>query len=305
MTQQLFIGVDGGATKSIIRVEDDLGNLLGQVLSGPANIRLSVSEAWHSICTALQCIFKDQHIDPNDQRYLFHAGMGLAGCEVNEAYDSFINTPHLFQTLVVSSDAHIACLAAHHGADGAVMIAGTGVVGYQIEQNKIHKTGGWGFPHDDDGGGAWLGMQAVRITLQWLDGRLPATGLAKAIYHYFSNDRHRLVSWANTANATRFATLAPIVIEESRYGELAAVKLLKQAALALEHINEALLMAQENPDQPLPCVLMGSIAPFIKPFLSEEVKQRLRSPSLTTDAGAILLIRQYLNSASLIKRSGE
>jgi glucosamine kinase len=46
---------------------------------------------------------------------------------------------------------------------------GTGTVGYQIEGDKECKVGGWGFPHGDEGSGAWLGMEAVRMTLHWLD----------------------------------------------------------------------------------------------------------------------------------------
>ena len=52
MKQHLFIGVDGGATKSIVRVEDETGRLLGKEIGGPANIRLSVDQSWQSIHSA-------------------------------------------------------------------------------------------------------------------------------------------------------------------------------------------------------------------------------------------------------------
>ena len=46
-----------------------------------------------------------------------------------------------------------------------------GTVAFQIEGDKEYKVGGWGFPHGDEGSGAWLGLEAVRLTLHWLDGR--------------------------------------------------------------------------------------------------------------------------------------
>ncbi len=197
MTQSFFIGVDGGATKCIVRVEDEAGRLLGRETSGPANIRLSVSQALQSIYTALEKILSPLTMALGDKRFCFHAGMGIAGCEIPAAYQAFLNQPHPFATLIVSSDAHTACLGAHGGNDGAIIIVGTGVVGFQVESQQTMKVGGWGFPHDDEGGGAWLGLHAVRMTLQWLDKRLPVSGIAKAIYHYFDEDQNRLVSRFN------------------------------------------------------------------------------------------------------------
>ena len=75
-------------------------------------------------------------------------------------------------------------------------------MGFQIESKRMTKVGGWGFPHDDEGGGAWLGLHAVKITLKWLDRRLPESGLARAIYAYFAEDQQQLVTWANQANST-------------------------------------------------------------------------------------------------------
>src|SRR5689334_17223046 len=139
----IFIGIDGGATKSKVRIEDAQGTLIGQALGGPSNIRLSVESSWKTIIQAVQEALKPSAIRLDDSRYHFHAGMGLAGCEVTEAYDQFIHTAHPFKTLIVTSDAHVACLGAHHGADGAIIIVGTGVVGYQIEKEKSSRVGGW------------------------------------------------------------------------------------------------------------------------------------------------------------------
>ena len=294
MIQCFFIGVDGGATKCIVRVEDEAGRILGQETCGPANIRISVDQAWQSINTALSKILTANSLSLREKKYQFHAGMGLAGCELAEAYQTFLNYPHCFTTLMVSSDAHTACLGAHGGEDGAIIIAGTGVVGFQIQQGSTAKVGGWGFPHDDEGGGAWLGLEAVKLTLQWLDGRLPRSNLAEAVYVYFKRDRDQLVNWANQANSTAFAEMAPIVIQQIEAHDEAAIHLIKRCATAIDRIGYALYAQQPVKHKPLPCSLVGGIAPFLVPYLGEELRQRLRPSLSAPDAGAIFLVRDHL-----------
>jgi glucosamine kinase len=296
LTQHLFVGVDGGATKTRVRVEDEAGCLLSEAEAGPANIRLSVAEAWDSIHAALQKACSSFNLSSH-QRPVFHVGMGLAGCEVAAAYQAFLNAPHPFATLVLVSDAYTACLGAHGGGEGAIIIAGTGVVGCQIQDEHISKVSGYGFPHDDEGGGAWLGLEAVKLALQGLDGRLPLSDLARAVSLHLGLDLADLVEWANLANATAFASLAPLVIAQAQAGESNAIGLLQQAGHAIDRIGHALYAAQLPATPPLPCVMVGGIAPFLQPYLGEVLRSRLRPCLQTPDAGAILLVRRHLTHA--------
>jgi glucosamine kinase len=295
MRESLFIGVDGGATKCIVRVEDETGQMLGREVSGPANIRLSVSQAWGSIHSALEKILNQLNIKLGDPAYHWYAGMGLAGCELSSAYESFLGVKHSFDKLVISSDAHTACLGAHAGKDGAVIIVGTGAVGFQLVANQATKVGGWGFPQDDEGGGASLGLQAVKVTLQALDGRMPLSSLASLIYARFENNLEQFVSWTNQANSTAFAGLAPMVIQQCQAGDPVAVKIMQEAVNAVNHLGDTLHAAQPDQTTILPCSLIGGIAPFMQPLLSDRLRARLAPSQLTPDAGAILLVRDYLS----------
>ena len=285
--KDIYIGVDGGATKSIIRIEDAAGNLLGREISGPANIRISVEQSWLAIMSGINKIFSNLNITSIQEQINIHVGMGLAGCEMISAYEQFINSPHGFKNLYVTTDAHIACLGAHAGHDGEIIIIGTGVVGFKIQSQQITKVGGWGFPHDDEGGGAWLGLEAIKFTLQCLDGRQKKTGLADAIYKKFDNDLNRLVTWANNANSTAFAELAPVVIDQLQAGDAYALQLMQRAAEKIEKVNLAL-----SPSS-LPCTLIGGLAPFIENFLSLALKKRLQPCQHLPDAGAIYLVRNH------------
>ena len=298
MADDIFIGVDGGATKCKVRVENSAGYVLGQAVEGPANIRLSVDKSWESIYHALDEALKPAKIQLADQNYHFHMGLGLAGCEVTDAVDEFLSRSHSFASIQLTSDAHVACLGAHKGQNGAIIIVGTGAIGYEIQAGKGTRVGGWGFPHDDEGSGAWLGLEAVRLTFQWLDQRTEKSLLVEDVFAFFNNDLEHFAAWANRANSSEFARLAPLVINHSQQEEVAALRLMKKAAHAIDRIGTALIKGQRQRDALLPCSLFGGIAPFIEPWLSEELRACLVQRQADANSGAILMIRDYVAQKS-------
>src|SRR5436190_1059620 len=75
------------------------------------------------------------------------------------------------------NDATIACLGAHGGYDGGVVLVGTGSVALAIVNGREIRIGGYGFPISDEGSGAALGLAALRLALKAHDGRIPGTRL--------------------------------------------------------------------------------------------------------------------------------
>lgn len=292
MSHLLFIGVDGGATKCKVRIEDDNGQLLGEACDGPANIRLSVPATWQSIERAIQAALKPVGISLMDSDCEFHVGMGLAGCESKVAYHAFTHYTHPFKTLHVMSDAYTACLGAHLGQDGAIIIAGTGTIGLQIQQGQMQRVAGWGFPHDDLGSGAWLGLEAMRLALQALDGRMPACVLTDAVHARFRGQD--MVEWMDNANSTAYATLAPLVIQAAEAQDEFALDLLKQAAAAISKVADALVAKQSLGSAPLPCALLGGVSPFLQPWLSDNLRARVVERKASPEVGALYMVRHYL-----------
>ncbi len=287
--QNIFIGADGGGTKTKIQVEDQKGNILGVGRSGPGNIRTSVKNSWNSIMTGLHEALDQAGLKLDDPGYAFHAGFGLAGYEVPEAIREFLNCPHPFKTIVLESDAIIACLGAHAGEDGSIIIVGTGVHGCAVYQEDIIHVGGWGFPHGDEGGGAWLGMEVVRLTLRSVDGRAHVTPVCEAVLNKFGGVTE-LVTWAVQATPGDFGTLAPLVIEYAGKNDAHAVLLLESAAAEIDLVAQALENAVD--DARLNLSLFGGIAPHIKNRLSPGVQKRLVDRQFDATRGAIFLIRQ-------------
>lgn len=289
MSKDIFIGIDGGGSKTKALVADSSFNIIGEGFGGPANIRLSVETSWNSIYEAIGNALKKNGIELSDSSYSFHIGMGLAGVSVLKAKEAFLATPHPFRTLILESDAHIACLSAHDGKDGAIIIAGTGVIGYLIENGKCFRVGGWGFPHADTGGGAWLGMEAIRLTFNTIDGAIEKSKLADDVFARFNRNLADFVSWSNSAKSTDFATLAPMISEATIKGDFYAVSLLRQAAEEIAIVYNSL--KNKSNAQKIKCYMLGGLATCIYDYLHGNGDIQLADIKKTPDIGALYMLK--------------
>lgn len=260
-------------------------------ITGPANIRISPLQAWQSVQDGLNQILLPLGEKP--ERLPLKTVIGIAGCEVPSAYAEFLHHTAILPDVSIISDSYAACFGAHAGEDGAIIIIGTGTVGFQIEQGQSVKVGGWGFPHDDAGGGACLGLMAMHHTVQTFDGRENESGLSKAVEKFFHGNRELIITWANQASSTQFAQLAPLVIEQSENKDPAALALMQKAAQAINSIA-ATLLKKQHASQPLPYSLIGGIANYLLPFLDASLRTRIQPAKMTPVQGAVLLAKRKI-----------
>ncbi len=291
ITKDIYIGVDGGATNCRTYIEDANGGMLASANGGSANIRLSVDVCWNSVYSTIRDALNKIGLTLEDKTHNFHIGLGLAGVEIIADRKRFLARPHPFTSIRLESDAYAACLGAHNNQDGGIIIIGTGVNGFQIQNEKTVQVSGWGFPHDDIGGGAWLGLQATSLTLQWLDGRIPSSPMLEEIHREFNEDVPKFVAWANKANSTEFAKLAPYVINHIKTEDIYAHKLIKQAAAAIDQVYFAMQKRAIDKSVELPICLFGGIAPFIRPWLCTTLQKHLTERVHDAAVGAVFMIR--------------
>jgi len=155
-----FLGVDGGGTGCRARIEDAEGTVLGQGLSGPATTRLGIDAAWASIAKVFGAAIEETGFGPAETARI-RAGIGLAGIGRKGALEALRAIAHPFASIDFVSDGVGACLGAHSGQDGAIVIAGTGSIGLGFAEGRDLRVGGYGFPISDEGSGADLGRGLV------------------------------------------------------------------------------------------------------------------------------------------------
>ena len=175
-----------------------------------------------------------------------------------------------FHRLVITSDARAACLGAHAGLDGGIIIIGTGSIGWGIAVHQEHRVGGWGFPISDEGSGASLGCEALRRVLWAHDGLIPWTDLLRTLFERFGRESFGIVHWMSNARPRNFASLAPTIVEHARQGDATACELMQSAAGYIDTVA-ARLRTLGVPR----LSLMGGLAVSIQPFLSHQKRSGL------------------------------
>lgn len=206
-----IIGVDGGGSKTHAVLIDESGKVVAESFSGPANVCTDLELAYVSVTSAINDLIISKKLDSHKVR----VGVGVAGyCATNDRQrDEFkLRLETNYQQVVVQSDCHIACLAAHGDAAGAIVSCGTGVVAYYIKDGIGKQIGGWGFPHGDVGGGAWIGLELCKLLCKAIDGVIPQSLLLLEIFKNFANDKEKYKKWLLNAKAKDYAEIAKLII---------------------------------------------------------------------------------------------
>ncbi len=290
MTEHLFLGIDGGGTSCRARIADAAGTTLGEGAAGTANPRCGIEAAYEAILTAAAAALAAAGLADDALRRL-HAGLGLAGTGQSRARERVLALPHPFASLALATDAHIACLGAHGGADGAILILGTGSCGAALVGGRDHRIGGLGFPISDHGSGASLGLAVIRRALWAHDGVEPPGTLSHAVMARFDDDPEVAVAWMDDAKPRDYASFAPLVIEHAGNNEPLGVALMQQSALEVARMADA-LFATGAPR----LALMGGLAPHVEPWLPSPIRARLDDPKGDALAGAIHMARTAVES---------
>ena len=283
----LFIGIDGGGTQCRARIEDAEGRVQGKGLGGPAALRLGIAQSLAALEAAARAAVADAGLPPEALAQM-HAGIGLAGVGRKGALQQLIEHPHPFRSVQYVNDARIACIGAHGGRDGGIVIVGTGSVGFAIVDGEDVRIGGYGFPISDEGSGADLGLHAIRIALRSTDGRVTPTSFTRDVMVRFGDDPFEAVAWMDRATATDYATFAPLVMRYADDGDPLARRIVRDAA---EEIDT---LARELIQRGAPRVaVLGGLAFPLEPWLSPDVQRRLRPSEGDAVAGALHLARNF------------
>jgi glucosamine kinase len=260
------------------------GKTLGGGLGGPANIRLGLEESLAEVFDAAARCFRNAGLAVEE--HIVVACLALAGASEPIILAELRRYEHPFKTAVYTTDSHAACVGAHRGQNGGVIIIGTGSVGEAIVNGNRHRVGGWGFPVSDEGSGAWLGCEVARRTLWALDGRTPWTPLLTRIAERFDLDPHEIVRWMSDARPGNFATLAPLVMDWALRDDPLGRELAAAAAHHVETLADRLLDLGAKR-----LSLMGGLAKSIEPWLSPWTRQWLVPPAAGALSGAVQLAR--------------
>lgn len=286
MTSQiLLLGVDGGGTNCRARLTAVSGEVLGEAVTGPANLRLGLKRSYAAAVEAAALCLAQAGL-ARDHLSRIVACLAMAGASEPSHLAAAEAYRHPFRTAIITTDAHAACIGAHGERDGAIIIAGTGTVGWAVLKGQPWRIGGWGLPASDEGSGAWIGIEALRRVLWARDGRRSWTPLLRALYGAFGEDAHALARWTHTASPGELGSLAPRIVEYAQRGDPVAEELMTDAACHIDALAKRLREA----GAPRLC-LVGGLAPFLVSRLGAETRLQLTKPAGDALQGALHMAR--------------
>ncbi len=286
---ELFLGIDGGGSKckAIVMNKDNV--ILGTGISGPGNPLHGFEQATNSITESAKLALKDAGLEHVELSELV-AGVGLAGVNLPVLFDKMANWQHPFKQMFLATDLLVACLGAHQGSDGAVMISGTGSCGFSCIDDEQFIIGAHGFPHGDKGSGAWFGLQAAKQVLLSIDGVVEPSIMNEVLLKKLNcKDDTDLVEAIAGKVATYYAQLANLVFDAAEQGDKVALGIINEGA---EYINSIArtLWAKQPPRMSM----IGGLTPRLKPWLSSDIQAKLSEPLSPPEVGSVLFARKEL-----------
>ena len=291
---ELFLGIDGGGSKCKAIIMNKDNDILGTGVSGPGNPLHGFEQATNSISESASLALADAgltHIKLSE----LTAGVGLAGVNLPVLFDKMAAWHHPFKSMHLATDLLIACLGAHDGNDGAVMISGTGSCGFSCIDEQHTIVGAHGFPHGDKGSGAWFGLQGVKQVLLSLDGLVAPTSMSAVLLNKLGcKDDTDLVEAVASQKATFYAQQANLVFDAAELGDKVALAIVNEGA---EYINSiARTLTAKKPPR---ISMLGGLTPRLKSWLADEIKISLEEPLNPPEVGSVIFARQQQAKESM------
>lgn len=289
---EFLVGVDGGGTATRALLARRGGPVVGQGHAGPSALGQGIAPAWVQVQLAVTNAFASAGLPVPPWEHCA-VGAGLSGVSNRPWRDEFVARNPGFGRLIAETDSFTMLLGAHGGQPGAIVAAGTGSIGEVLRPDGSRfSVGGWGFPVSDEGGGAWLGLRAVRLAQCAMDGRINAGALVRHVWQTCGDNRDSLQAWCDHAGQFAYAQLAPAVFSNEA-ADHAAAQLLAKAVASLDAIALAL-----DPQGGLPLAVCGSIGRRLAERMSPAVRSRMVDAADGPVAGALTLIRRAVDEQS-------
>jgi N-acetylglucosamine kinase-like BadF-type ATPase len=263
-SHNIYLGVDGGGTKTQAVLFDGEKNVIGEGFAGASNpLRVGVETAVANIFQAVDAACDAANKSRGD---ITAATFGLAGArrtDLRQRVRERLAREIGIKAVEVFTDAEIALYGTTLGKAGVVVIAGTGSICYgQNEAGETAIAGGWGPLAGDEGGGSSIAKRGLQAIAKALDGRGNYTKLSEAGTDYFrsSTPENLLIAiYAPQMDNAKIAGFARLVVETAQTGDEIAVEILRDAGVELGLAVNAVIKKLKLKNKKIPIGQVGSI----------------------------------------------
>ena len=260
----IYLGVDGGGTKTHAVLFDERKNVIGEGFAGASNpLRVGLEPAVNNIFLALTAASEAANESRSD---IAAAVFGLAGVrrvDLRQRIRERLAQMSGIRKVEVVTDAEIALFGTTLGKAGVVVIAGTGSI--CLGKNEAGETaiaGGWGPLAGDEGGGAGIARRGLQAIAKASDGRGAPTKLSEAgtIYFRAATPENLLTAiYSPQMDNAKIAGFAKFIVETAQENDRVALEILREAGVELGTAVNAVITKLKLNRRKIPVGTVGSI----------------------------------------------
>ena len=280
----LTLGIDGGASRCRARLRDAEGQALAEASGAAANIHVDFASAVAAMRAIVDEVLGKAGLG-DVHRGTVAIGLGLAGFKQDSDQTRVAAAFPGFRSVCAANDATTACIGAHAGADGGLVIAGTGSAAIARVGATETIIGGRGFALGDDGSGSHIGLDALRSAMRAYDGLAPASPLTDDLLAEFGGDPVAMMNWALEAKPGDFGAFAPRVLEHAADDDPIALAITRRAAHAIGALTRGVVALGAEQ-----VALVGGVGEALRAYFEPDIATRLKAPLYDPTDGAILFV---------------
>jgi len=241
----MFLGVDGGGTKTAFALIDRQGQVLARNEQSSAYyLEVGMEGAADVLARGCAALFAAAGVTANDVAFAF---FGLPAYGEDRAVQAQLDAlPRAVlghgrylcdNDMVCSWAGSLAC------ADGISVIAGTGSMAYGRIGGQGARAGGWGELFSDEGSAYWIARAGLALFSRMSDGRAPCGplhGLLRTRLALQDDlDLCQVVYGDLKGERSKVAALSRLVSEAAALGDAQAAAIIESAALEVAALVDA------------------------------------------------------------------
>ncbi len=228
-----FLGIDAGASATQWALIDHDGLVAtGTSAAMDGHIyRASSRERMEQVFNEISTQIKNYK--------LAGAYMGITGVTSDGSIETLAESI-LGVSIKVVSDIELAYRANFSEGEGIILYAGTGSVAFAIDdRSNSHQIGGWGYLLGDEGGGYWIGREAIRHAMSEIETKAEfiSDSLTSQLLNVIGGkDWSSVKSFVYSQERSAIAALSKLVDTSASEGDINAIKIIQKAAEHLAHL---------------------------------------------------------------------
>lgn len=251
MAREIYLGVDGGGTKTAFLLDVDGKRFESkQITIHPKQV--TKQQFFEIMKLGVGDVCKEAGIDPEEILYTFVAAPGYGQYPDTEAYiDEGIREAIGSDRFTVANDCVNGWAGSLNAKPGINLVLGTGQIGYGVdEEGNSMRSGGWGPLLGDEASGYYIGLKLLNHFTKMSDGRSDKTILYDIIREKLDlKEDMEIIDKAEKMKRDEIASLSRIFTQaldkEDPYCKVLLEEISKEAAAVIDSIIKGLNFKEE------------------------------------------------------------